>query len=521
MSKLKKVLVLFLVFAMALSFVGCNKTQNNPGTTPSGNEDAGNTNVDANKDRVLNAAISQDTGTLYPFAVSGGFVGLMYVFYQQLWVYDSEGNKEMILAKDWEVISDTQYKLTLRDDVTFANGNKLTAEDVLFSMELCAADPRFYLNVKVIDMEKTKVTGEYTMDVYYTSYDCTQETSFADLHIVDKESFDIETLSTRPNGTGPYVVEDYVVNSHIKAVAREDYWGEEVGIKEINFKVINEQAQVINALETGNIDIASNIPVSELEYVKAMDYNLMQVYSGYTNVALFSFAGALATKEARYAVSHAMDRAAIAQVMYGEYGEVPNYPTSTHTKDYEERFSNMHETYSIGYNVEKAKAYAEQSGLVGKTLRIVTNGSEDFNNAATVLQNNLKAIGVESTITPLDNATYFSKLNEIETYDIALFYYNSPCLLAADIMGNYMDFVPLGWTGPERDAYGEVAHETVHTMDPAKRGDLLYEALKIFVEYDPWYSMCEVVGFRAHAKELAGISYTLSGVIRYDQLYFN
>lgn len=526
MRNLKKALALLLVLAMALSLAACGKKDNdnqNPGNNdnPSVNN-PGNNDADPSGDpgRVLNVAASQDTGTLYPFAVSGGFVGLMYVFYQQLWVYDAEGNKQMILAKDWEVISDTEYKLTIRDDVTFANGNKLTAEDVLFSMQLCAEDPRFYLNVKVVDMEKTKVTGDYTMDVFYTSYDCTQETSFADLHIVDKESFDIEALSTRPNGTGPYVVEDYVVNSHIKCVARDDYWGEAPKIKQINFRVINEQAQIINALETGEIDIATAIPVAELDYVKDLGYDVMQTYSGYTNVALFSFAGPLASKEARYAVSHAMDRAAIAQVMYGEYGSVPSYPTSEHTTDYEERFANMHETYSVGYNVDKAKEYAEAAGLVGKTLRIVTNGSEDFNNAAVVLQNNLKAIGVESSITPLDNATYFGKLNDIESYDIALFYYNSPCLLGVDIIGNYMDFVPLGWTGPERDEFGTISKQAVHTMDPAERADLLYDALKIFVDFDPWYSLCEVVGFRAHSPELGGIAYTLSGVIRYDQLFF-
>ena len=59
-------------------------------------------------------------------------------------------------------------------------------------MEVCKDDPRFYLNVKVIDFENTKVTGDYTMDVYYTSYDITQEISFSQLMILDKESYDLK-----------------------------------------------------------------------------------------------------------------------------------------------------------------------------------------------------------------------------------------------------------------------------------------------------------------------------------------
>ena len=276
MNKIKKLLAILLAVAMVMSLAACggSKDSNDKDTSSNNNTQTDNSNGDSNSstpvadsNRELNYALSGDTGTLYPFAVSGSFVSLMYAFYEPLWDYDIDGNRFDILATSWEAVSDTQYKLTIRDDVKFSNGNPLTAEDVMFSMEVCKDDPRFYLNVKVIDFEKTKVTGDYTMDVYYTTYDCTQEVSFSQLMILDKESYNLESLSKDPIGTGPYVCTDYVVNSHVVCEARDDYWGEPANIKKINFKVINEESQIINAIETGEIDMTAQIPLTEAEYV--------------------------------------------------------------------------------------------------------------------------------------------------------------------------------------------------------------------------------------------------------------
>ena len=55
-----------------------------------------------------------------------------------------------------------------------------------------------------------------------------------------------------------------------------------------------------------------------------------------------------------------------------------------------------HDTYATGYNMDLAKKYAEESGLVGQTVRIVTNGSDAFVSIAQVLEQSLKEIGVNA-----------------------------------------------------------------------------------------------------------------------------
>lgn len=529
MSKTRKILSVLLVMALALSMLaGCGSkpadtkpadaekpADSAPATD--GGEAAPAEPVES--DRVLHIATSGDTGTLHPLSASGGFVSMQYNYYEPLWTFDGQGERVWKLATAYDQVGPTEFTLKLREGVTFSNGNPMTAEDVYFSAYMCKDDARFYLNVGYIDFDKTNIVDDYTIDVWYTSESYTQDNSFSQLMILDKESYDAEALSTRPIGTGPYVVTDYVVNSHVTVEARDDYWGGKPAIKTIEYKVINETAQMVNALEVGDVDICA-VPVDEIEYVEGLGYNIAQHFGGYANTALYSFAGALSSKEARYAVSLATDRESISYLMYKGISSVPSYPTSEHCLDYEERFANMNVVYSEGYNPELAKEYAEKAGLVGKTLKIITNGTEAYNDAATIIQSNLEAIGVKAEIQSYDSATYFSVVMDESNFDIALFYLSSPSMLACDVMSAYLTFIPLGWHDEARDEYQAVTDKILTEMDDAKRADLTYECLEIFEDYCPWFALNESVTSTAVSKDVGGANYYLAGNLFPIDLYW-
>lgn len=511
MKKTRKLPALLLVVLLLLSLLvscrGGGNTDNNNAAAPG---------------RTLRIASMQDSGTLHPLGVTGAFIAPLYAFYEPLYDTRADGSRRWVLATGLDRKSDLNYTLTIREGVTFSNGNPLTAEDVMFSMELCRDDPQFFLNVKVVDFEKTKVIDDYTIDLWYTEYNASQEPGFASMFILDKESYDEVALSRNPIGTGPYMVTDYVVNSHLKVEARDDYWGKAPGIKNIEFYVINEDAQVINALETGEIDLAS-IPISEIEYVESLGYDVVIANGRYNDVTLFSMLPGtpLESKEARWAVCHAIDRQAIIDIIYEGRSTITDYPCSHYLADFEPRFLNLHETYSVGYNPKRARELAEQAGLVGQTIRIITNGSSNQVTMAEMIQANLLDIGVNSQIINYDQATYFGTLMDAANFEIALFTPSAPSMLAVDILAMYLTFIPLGWSGPERDYYGELSMGAISTYDPAERGEQLYEAIKVFVDHTPWYGLCEVVSARAEAPELDGVEYMIAGSIYYQDMYFD
>ena len=492
----------------------------------SGNTGGGGdtTSAPAVSDKTLNIAVSQDSGTLHPFGVSGagGFPSVLGVCMEGLFYFLDNGERVWLLSTGIDVVSELQSTMHIRQGVKFSNGNPLTAEDVMFTMELNAANARSFLNVKGIDIEKTSVIDDYTIDLWYTEFNAAQEPGFSQMSIMDKESYDEVAMGTNPIGTGPYVITEHIVNSHVVAEARDDYWGDAPGTKKIVFKVIDEDSQRINALEVGDVDVAS-ISLKDAEFVESLGYTVQSTSAAMPITVNFNMTegGVLGTKEARWAVCHAIDRQAIVNIIYYGRSSILDWPISHSVTDFESRFINQHETYTIGYNPERARELAEQSGLVGKTVRLITNGSSDWITISEIIQSNLEEIGVNADIINYDQATYFSIIMDESNFDLAVFNPAATSMMAVDTFGMYLTFVPQGWSGPQRELYGQLSTKALATQDAAARGDMIAEYLPIFVDNCPWFGLCEGLSMRAVSSDLRGIDeLSLGGNLRYSKLSF-
>jgi ABC-type transport system substrate-binding protein len=106
-------------------------------------------------------------------------------------------------------------------------------------------------------------------------------------------------------------------------------------------------------------------------------------------------------------------------------------------------------------------------------------------------------------------------------YDIAINTPVAPSNLPADIFGNYPVFIPQNWSGPEHDAYIELAEKTNATSDLSARQDLVYELLQLHTtEHLLWYGLCEDPLIYAYNKDLQNIKHTVSGLTLYQNLTF-
>jgi peptide/nickel transport system substrate-binding protein len=522
------VLALVLAFSMALAACGTPAASSSDSGSAAAADDS--TDSDNTARDSLNIGVFLDTGTLDPLFMTGkgGYLSVQRTYSEPLWDYDLDtGERFWVLATAFEPVegpdSDIHYTMKVREGVTFSNGNPLTAEDILFTIKLNAEDSRAYLNVKVFDVEKTTVVDDYTLDVWYTAYDPSQEPGIVQMQIVDAESYDQATYSDNPVGTGAYVVTDYVVNSHVTVEARDDYWGEAPAIKTINFKCLGELSQRVNAIETGDVDYTL-VTTADIDYIDSLDTAKTEISNvGSSLIAQYNMRSSspLATIEAREAVSYAINRQAISDVAYNGYADLLSWGASESFIEMQDRYLDMSEVYTDSYNVEKAKELAETAGLAGKTLRIVTNGDANYITAAEVIQNGLEELGVKAEIVNYDQASYFSFLmSDEDEYDIAINTPVAPSNLPADIFGNYPVFIPQGWSGTEHDAYIALGKKTNATADLAARQDLVYELLLQFNEQLLWYGLCEDPLVYAYSTDLKGIAHTVSGLTLYQQMSF-
>jgi peptide/nickel transport system substrate-binding protein len=435
MRRLSKiVLAMLLICTLVLSVFACGTTDTSdtdtsdtPSTSnvPDAGDSPDGTDVSDSapaKDTVT-IAVTQDSGTLDPTLISGNdILYAVQLVFDQLWYTDENGDEVMMLATEKERLDELTFRVHLREGVTFTNGNAFEADDVLFSLD--HANNRFGQPAIVpqLDVENSKIIDPYTIDLVFTEYRITLMQSIGGLSMFDKQTSetDPETMSTRLVGTGPYIISEYVVNSHLNLTQKDEYWGTMPSIKNYSFVQLKEESQRVNAIETGEADVA-DIPYQDIEYVKSLsgvkvDQAPSFMGSGlYFNIAASSIFHE--NPDARRAVAYAVDRNAINTLAYSGTGTIPNAPVDGTATDGDERMSDMG-IYAGDYDPELAQQLAESSGLTGKTVRLINNGSSAAALTSELIQADCKKVGITVDVISLDMGTWITNMYDETYYDM-------------------------------------------------------------------------------------------------------
>jgi peptide/nickel transport system substrate-binding protein len=545
---MKKLLAILLVLCTVFALAACGDKADDPTTsnspTPSGDdsvqtpsgeqqpEEAPDEQPVVSARDTLNLAMTQDRGTLDPaFMMGYDLMNAMRMVYEPLWDVDLDGNRIYLLATDLTMVEPTVWHVKLREGVTFANGNPFNANDVLFSLQRAnnrTGEPQSF---PVLNLEKTKALDEYTVEMVFDSYDMAYVYTFSLAYMYDEETCggDIlaATLATTPNGTGPYEVTDYLINSHLDLTARESgYWGQTPAIKNLHCAIMTEDAQIITSLETGMVDIAV-VPYADIEYVQTIDDLTVNVASGaqaptkalYFNPSDHSVF--YENPDARKAVAMAIDRQAIANIAYSGFASVSRLPVSVYNTDVEERFMDIG-VYGTGYDPEGAKALAESSGLVGKEILIIDNGSSDSQVVAELIQANLAEIGITANVQNLDPGSWLSVVFDDTQYDMAVDMTVAPSMTLAQHYYSWINFHVGGsytrnpWPGKDRAL--ELANSVMSMSDPQQLSDTYMELTQLQTDAMLWFNLVDQLRAVAYNSDIIGYNSMISGGIDYSKL---
>jgi len=321
--------------------------------------------------------------------------------------YDKD-SKEIIpdLAKKFYFKDSVTLVFELRDDVLWHDGEKFSAEDVLFTYEILISDKiaspyssgfRFVKSVKLID--------KYTLEIVYKKpYFKAVETWMMGIipkHILkNEENIMSAEFNTAPIGTGPYKLEQLEFSKNIVLHAYEHYYEGKPKIQKISFHVIADTMTRFMMLKTAEVDIGSLEPMA---YEKQLNDDFFEKFNIYEKISnSYTYLGfnlrleKFKNPDVRQALSLAIDREEIVNILYFKHAKVCTGPFLPGSKAFNENVKVPKKNIAKAKALLRAAGYDEANPL---GFEIATSNSSPIRPyAAEILQYQLKKVGVNVTL---------------------------------------------------------------------------------------------------------------------------
>lgn len=209
-------------------------------------------------------ALDSDPPTLNPnFHGAQVSTILTQNLFDALFHRDASGRIVPSLAVSWENPNVRTWVIRLRQGVRFHNGQELTADDVVYSIER-VLDPalgspdrgRFSI------VESADSLDRYTVRIVTKEPFPIFQELFSSLFIVPKaylEQVGQEAFARRPIGTGPYRFVEWRRDDRLVFEAFEGHWRGAPAVKRVIWRIIPERTTQIAELRTGGVDLVVGV----------------------------------------------------------------------------------------------------------------------------------------------------------------------------------------------------------------------------------------------------------------------
>ena len=350
--------------------------------------------------------VQQDIDSLDPHkATAAGTKEILFNIFEGLVKVDENGSLINAVASDHKISDDgLVYTFTLRENVKFHNGNKVTAEDVKYSLERASGlldGTALISTLKTI--QSVDIVDEQTVQVTVGSANTELIYSFVAAIIPAGSGEDAEGT---PIGTGPFSFASYKPQEGIVVKKHADYWQEGLPyLDEVTFKIINSPDTALIDLRGGSIDIYPYLTDSQASELK----DSFQILAAPSNVvqALFlnNAEAPLDNVKVRQAICYALDKDSVNEFVMGGNSTPVSSAMLPTLKEY---YVELNDMYGTGANIEKAKQLLTEAGYPnGIDLEMtVPSNYEVHVQTAEVIAEQLKAAGINAKINPVEWNTW-------------------------------------------------------------------------------------------------------------------
>lgn len=414
MKRVNKWFIALLAAALSISMLmtGCGTT------TQTGTEGPAQAEVPA-KDEVT-IAISAEPSTLGSWLCNDlTSKAVANNLYDTLIRLESDGTLNPGLATDWTYNDDhTEITFTLREGVKFHNGDTMTADDVVFSINTAIENSGTTGRMTGTFDHMEKVDETHVKLFLKIAYGAVENCLTSEnCGIVSKAAYeaDPEGFSRSPVGTGPYKLEAWNAGEKIVFVANEDYWRDIAAIKTVTWKFVGDATAALVALETGDVDALDAPSTADYTYIEDSDGLTLStafLTQGWYVVFNMNEGHPFADENLRKAVALAINKedfviGAMDGHAVASEGAIPancvGFPDGF--KGYEQ-------------DVEAAKEALAASGYNGETIKVTLMSSGYYPKMGETLKETLRQIGLNVELDMQERATAIESINS-STFDLA------------------------------------------------------------------------------------------------------
>lgn len=418
------------------------------------------------------------------------------------------------LAEAWQITNEgLTWTIRLREGITWQDGEPFTAADVKFTYDLYmnpdGNSPRVsdlqtkIESIEVVDDLTVAFTlklpnADFALDV--ANYGIIAQHIWQDVAPADIQNDPGSTGQdpSRVVGTGPFMLQEWVVEDRTVLVPNENYWGGAPYLDQWILRVTGDSTATLQALQTGDIDWGT-VPQASVSDLDGTD---VQVIS-YPTLNFTFYGGNLDTEkttlfqdvEVRQALLYALDREAMLDAILFGYGEVAVGTMPTLSWAYNPDGIEM--TYP--YDPDMANQLLDEAGWAigddgvrakeGQRLAFemfTTASNEIYPQYLVTFQEFWREIGIEMTPRPEPFPALVERITETFDFEAFLIGFSWGATPGQEIMWA-CDSYPLGFNivkycNPELD---EIMLEALATLDRERRVELYTEMQNIVVADQP------------------------------------
>ena len=369
------------------------------------------------------------------------------------------------LASSHEISADgLTYTFTLREGVTFHDGQELTPQDVVWSLQQVKDTATYRDSDRLKNVTSIAANGQ---DIILT-LSAPDSTLLWNLTgragLVFKEGDTIDR-KTKANGTGPYALTDWKQGDSITLKRNDAYWGDKAKVAEVVLDFIPDTQAALSGALAGELDVVTGFDATLKDQIEANGaFSLVLGQStDKGTLAMNSTKGPLADKRVRQAIRQAIDKNSIVEALgAGQtlYGPIPELDPG-----YEDLES------TAPFDPDAAKKLLAEAGAEDITLTL-TIPSFYGTTVSQILVSNLDDVGITLKVNAVEFSAWLNDVYINKNYDLSFVLHTE----AHDFENWANPDYYFTYDNPEVQA---LYAKSVAATDPDQAADFLKQAAKI------------------------------------------